>query len=61
LKGVDIFGVVEIWTSEKDEIELDGYTCMSKVRKRNYQIGRCSGGVGVFYKEKLKGKMEGYV
>jgi hypothetical protein len=47
LKGMDIFGVVE--TSEKDEIELD----VSKVRKRNDQIGRCSGGVGMFYKEKL--------
>jgi hypothetical protein len=46
LKGVDIFGIVE--TSEKDEIELDGYRYVSKVRKRNDQIGRCSGGAGMF-------------
>jgi hypothetical protein len=30
LKGVDIFGVVETWTSEKDEIELDCYRYVSK-------------------------------
>jgi hypothetical protein len=53
LKGVDIFGVIQTWTSEKDEIELDGYRCVSKIRKRNNQTGRCSGGVAIFYKEKL--------
>jgi exonuclease III len=53
LKGVDIFGVIETWTSEKDEIELDGYKYVSRIRKRNVQIGRCSSGVGIFYKEKL--------
>jgi hypothetical protein len=26
---------------------------VSRIRKRNYQSGRCSGGVGLFYKEKL--------
>jgi hypothetical protein len=25
LKGVDIFGVIETWTAERDEIEIDGY------------------------------------
>jgi hypothetical protein len=53
LKGVDIFGIIETWTSEKDEIELDDYRYVSKIRKRNDQIGTCSGGVGIFYKEKL--------
>jgi hypothetical protein len=23
LKGVDIFGVIKIWTAERDEIEID--------------------------------------
>jgi hypothetical protein len=53
LKGVGIFGPIETWTSEKDEIELDGYRYVSRIRKRNDQVGRCSGGVGIFYKEKL--------
>jgi hypothetical protein len=53
LKGVDIFGVIETWTAEKDEIELDGYRYVSRIRKANDQVGRCSGGVGIFYKEKL--------
>jgi hypothetical protein len=53
LKGVDIFGVIETWTSERDEIELDGYRYVSRKRKRNDQVGRCSGDVGIFYKEKL--------
>jgi hypothetical protein len=53
LKGVDVFGVIETWTSEKDEIELDGYRCVPRIRKKNDQVGRCSSGVGIFYKEKL--------
>jgi hypothetical protein len=53
LKGVDIFGVIETWTAERDEIEIDGYRYMSRIRKINDQSGRCSGGVGIFYKEKL--------
>jgi hypothetical protein len=39
--------------TEKDEIELDSYRYVSKLRKRNDQTGRCSGRVGIFYKEKL--------
>jgi hypothetical protein len=53
LKGVDIFGVIETWTAEKDVIEFDGYRYVSKIRKRNEQVGRCSGRVGIFYREKL--------
>jgi hypothetical protein len=53
LKGVDFSGVVETLTSEKDEIKLDGYRYVSKVRQRNSQIRKCSIGVAIFYKEKL--------
>jgi hypothetical protein len=52
-KGVDIFRVIETWTAEKDETELDGYRYVSRIRKINDQVGRCSGGVRIFYKEKL--------
>jgi hypothetical protein len=60
LKEVDIVGFIETWTSEKDELELDGYRYMSKVRKINDQIGRCSSGVGIFYKEKLYQRVQLY-
>jgi hypothetical protein len=48
-----MFGVVKAWTSEKDEIELDGYRYVCKLRKKNGQIGRFSGSGVTFYKEKL--------
>jgi hypothetical protein len=53
LKGVDIFGVIETWTAEKNDTEIDGYRYVSTIRKRNDQTGRSSGAVGLFYKEKL--------
>jgi hypothetical protein len=34
LKGVDIFGVIETWTSEKDEIELDGERCVQTEKNK---------------------------
>jgi hypothetical protein len=48
---VDVFGVIETWSAEKYEIELDGCRYVSRIRKINDQVGRCSGGVGIFYKE----------
>jgi hypothetical protein len=35
LKGVDIFGVIETWTAEKDANKFDGYRYVSKIRERN--------------------------
>jgi hypothetical protein len=32
LKGVDILGVIETWTAERDEIEIDGYRYVSRIR-----------------------------
>jgi hypothetical protein len=50
---VGFLEVTETWTSGKDETELDGYRFVSKLRKRNHQVGGCSNGFGTFYKEKL--------
>jgi hypothetical protein len=45
LKGMNILAAIETWTSEYDRIELEGYRCVLKSRKKNERNMRGSGGV----------------
>jgi hypothetical protein len=61
LKGVDIFVAIETWTSEKDETEFDGYRYVSKLRKKDNQIGSSSSHVAVIQKEKYVSGFKYYI
>jgi hypothetical protein len=39
IKNMDIIGLVEIWMEEKDEIRVDSFGCVSKLRIKSGNKG----------------------